>query len=126
MTTLIPTRDIAWRPSFLAAIVVAGSLVFVAASKVETVQRTYAVTELGNEEERLAEEQRRLRAELARLRSPGQLELLAAGLGLRSPAAGQVIVVADDPMALQAALNPTSAPQAVQGSLARSGAPRHD
>ena len=81
------------------------SLVFVAWAKMETVQITYSIDELVDEEERLAEEQRRLRAELASLRSPSTLEGLAPALGLAPPATGQVVVVTSDPAGLRAALD---------------------
>lgn len=82
-----------WATSVLIFALVTGALVFVAWAKMETVQITYDIDQLIDEEAALAEEQRRLRAELAELRSPRNLEGLAPDLGLVPPEPGQVVVV---------------------------------
>ncbi len=94
-----------WGAAILSCAAVAGGLIFVAWAKMETVQITYEVADLKAEEQELANEQRRLRAELAELRSPTKLQQMAPELGLVEPAPGQVFVVTDDPDALGAALD---------------------
>ncbi len=100
-----PPRRPRWGMAVASCVAVAGGLIFVAWAKMETVQITYAIAELRTEEQDLANEQRRLRAELAELRSPQRLEKLAPELELRKPEAGQVFVVTEDPDALEAALD---------------------
>lgn len=82
-----------WATSVLVFALVTSALVFVAWAKMETVQITYDIDQLIDEEAALAEEQRRLRAELAELRSPRNLEALAPDLGLVPPKPGQLVVV---------------------------------
>lgn len=94
----------------MTSVAVASSLIFVAWAKMETVQITYQIDDLIDEEERLGNEQRRLRAELAELRAPGHLETLAPALGLAAPKAGQVVVVTEDPEGLNAALSAGGGP----------------
>jgi cell division protein FtsL len=77
--------------------VIGAGFLFVVWAKVETVQLTYRIDDLVDEEKALAEEQRRLRAELATLRTPAALELLAPKLGLVEAEAGQIVVVPEDP-----------------------------
>ncbi len=107
-TGRVPVR---WsvRPSWGAAVVccvaVAAALIFVAWAKMETVQITYEIDALIDREEDLANTQRRLRAELAELRSPPALEALAPDLGLEPPEPGQVVVVTGDPEGLTAVLD---------------------
>lgn len=105
MTLTLRPQIVSWFPILIGAAVVAASLVFVVAAKVETVQRTYALDRLHDEERKLAEVQRRLRNELAILRSPARLEELAPGLELGPPTVGQVIVVTHDALALGEALD---------------------
>jgi cell division protein FtsL len=100
-----PPRRPHWGWAVASTVAVAAGLIFVAWAKVETVQITYRIAELRTEEQDLANEQRRLRAELAELRSPPRLEALAPDLGLRKPDAGQVFVVTEDPDALKEALH---------------------
>jgi len=88
----------------LTSVAVASALIFVAWAKMETVQITYQIGDLVEREGQHANEQRRLRAELAELRAPGHLETLAPALGLAAPKAGQVVVVTEDAAALGAAL----------------------
>jgi len=98
-------RPLGWGGAVLTTIAVASSLIFVAWAKMETVQITYQIDDLVDEGEKLSNDQRRLRAELAELRSPSHLETLAGDLGLAAPAAGQVVVVTEDPEGLNAALS---------------------
>jgi len=84
-----------WATSVTTFALVTGALIFVAWAKMETVQITYTIDDLIDQEAALAEEQRRLRTELAELRSPRHLETLAATLELVPPEPGQVIVVED-------------------------------
>lgn len=95
---------VGWLPAVTTTAVVALALVFVAWAKMQTVQITYRIDDLIDNEEKLANEQRRLRAHLAELRSPAHLELLAPALGLAAPKAGQVVLVTEDPDALNAML----------------------
>ncbi len=101
-----------WGLAVASTVAVAVGLIFVAWAKMETVQITYRIAELRTEEQDLANEQRRLRAELAELRSPPRLDALAPALGLGKPDAGQVFVVTEDPDALEAALHGADAPSA--------------
>ena len=103
-----PTRS-RWSAALLSCAAVAGGLIFVAWAKMETVQITYRVAELKAEEQELANDQRRLRAELAELRSPHALQALAPALGLVKPDKNQVFVVTDAPEALGEALEDASA-----------------
>ncbi len=93
----------------LTAACVATALIFVAWAKMETVQITYQINDLINEEEDLAAEQRRLRAKLAELRAPARLESLAPTLGLERAKPEQVVVITDDPDALSDSLIPHAA-----------------
>lgn len=86
-----------WKAVVATGSVIAAGFVFVAWAKMDTVQLTYRIDDLVDEEERLAEEQRRLRAQLATLRTPAALEALAPKLGLVEPGEGQIVVVPDDP-----------------------------
>lgn len=104
-----PPRRPHWGLAVASCVAVAVGLIFVAWAKMETVQITYQIADLRSEEQDLANEQRRLRAELAELRSPSRLEGLADELKLRAPEAGQVYVVTEDPVALEAALHDASA-----------------
>ena len=88
-----------WATSVTVFALVTAALVFVAWAKMETVQITYEIDDLIDEEAALAEEQRRLRAELAELRSPRQLEELAPTLGLVPPEPGQVVVIGEEGVA---------------------------
>ncbi|MBJ95652.1 MAG: hypothetical protein CMP23_14410 [Rickettsiales bacterium] len=90
--------------ALITSVAVAISLIFVAWAKMETVQITYQISDLVKEDDKLANDQRRLRAELAELRAPAYLENLAPQLGLAAPAAGQVVVVTENPEALSRAL----------------------
>ena len=94
--------------AIVTAACVATSLIFVAWAKMETVQITYAINDLIREEDGLAAEQRRLRAELAELRAPAQLEALAPTLGLVRAKPEQVVVITEDPEALAASLATTA------------------
>ena len=87
--------------------VVTSALMFVAWAKMETVQITYDIDALIDEETALAEEQRRLRTELAELRSPRALEQLAPSLGLVPPEPGQVVVVGDESVQVEPELSDT-------------------
>ena len=102
-TENLPT--LGWGGALLTSIAVCSALIFVAWAKMETVQITYQIQDLVSQEEKLSNEQRRLRAELAELRAPGHLETLAPVRGLAAPKAGQVVVVTEDPDALNAALS---------------------
>ena len=104
-----------WATSVTVFALVTASLVFVAWAKMDTVQITYAIDDLVDEEEQLAEEQRRLRAELANLRSPRHLETLAAALELIAPEPGQVVVIGDETTALDPLLDAEAARQGLGG-----------
>jgi cell division protein FtsL len=104
-----PPRRPRWGAAVVSCVAVCVGLIFVAWAKMETVQITYQIADLRTEEQDLANEQRRLRAELAELRSPPRLEGLAEGLELRKPEPGQVFVVTEDPDALEAALQDAAA-----------------
>ncbi|HCP45738.1 MAG TPA: hypothetical protein DIU15_06835 [Deltaproteobacteria bacterium] len=102
---MAPVRSQArWLGAVSTCVVVCVALVFVAWAKMETVQITYRIDQLIDDEEKLANEQRRLRARLAQLRSPAHLETLAPELGLAPPKPGQVVVVTENPEALNAML----------------------
>jgi cell division protein FtsL len=88
----------------ISCVAVAAALIFVAWAKMQTVQITYRIDELIDTEEELANDQRRLRTQLAELRSPRNLEALAPDLGLVPPEPGQVVVVTGDPEGLTAIL----------------------
>jgi cell division protein FtsB len=90
-----------WKAVVATAAVIAAGFVFVAWAKMDTVQLTYRIDDLADEEERLAEEQRRLRARLATLRTPAALEELAPKLGLVKPGEGQIVVVPEDAAPLE-------------------------
>jgi len=92
-----------WKAVVATAAVIGVGFVFVAWAKMDTVQLTYRIDDLVDEEERLAEEQRRLRAELATLRTPAALEALAPKLGLVEPGEGQIVVVPEDPAPVELA-----------------------
>ena len=63
-------------------------------SNFERTQRGYDLSQLENEEMRLKEINRKLRLELAILKSPQHLEELATGkLGMRQPSPEQIIVL---------------------------------
>lgn len=94
-----------WGVAVVCAVAVAASLIFVAWAKMQTVQITYRIDELADQEQELAEEQRRLRTELAGLRSPRRLHELAPDLGLSAPEPGHVVVVTRDPEGLAAVLH---------------------
>ena len=98
-------RSVGFAGALLTSVAVAVCLIFVAWAKMDTVQITYEIGELVTRNEQLATDQRRLRAELAELRSPAHLEALAPALGLATPKSGQVVVVTEDPVALSAALS---------------------
>lgn len=105
-----------WGVAVVCCAAVTAALIFVAWAKIETVQITYRIDELMDEEERLGVEQRGLRSKLAEIRSPRALEALAPGLGLVPPEPGQVVVVSSDPDGLAAALEP--APEvAAEGTI---------
>jgi len=93
-----------WTVAILATIAVTASLIFVAWAKMQTVQYTYAIGALVDEEEELANRQQILLSELAALRSPAKLHALAADLGLAPPKPGHVVVITGDPDGLTAAL----------------------
>ncbi len=59
----------------------------------EGTQLGYDLSELKRKEMKLLEENRKLRLELARLRSPSYLEKAIRGLGLKEPVAEQVITL---------------------------------
>jgi cell division protein FtsL len=99
--------------------VAAASLIFVAWAKMETVQITYQIDDLVDEEERLSREQRKLRSELAALRAPSRLEALAPGLGLQPPTPGQVVIVTEDPAALASVLEPAAVEPAAVDDIAQ-------
>jgi len=99
-----PTRS-RWGAALASSLAVTASLIFVAWAKMETVQITYEIDALMDIEEELAEEQRRLRSDLAELRSPQHLHELAPELGLAAPEPGHVIVVTGDPEGLAAVLD---------------------
>lgn len=105
-----------WATSLTSFVLLVGALSFVAWAKMETVQITYAIDDLVDEETALAEEQRRLRAELAELRSPRNLEALAADLGLQPPEPGQVVVIGDESTALDPLLSRDAAQEGLGGS----------
>ncbi len=98
-------RSLGFGGALLTSVAVAVCLIFVAWAKMETVQITYEIGKLVQREEKLSNDQRRLRAELAELRAPSHLEALAPELGLGAPKAGQVVVVTEDPEGLSAALS---------------------
>lgn len=104
-----------WATSVGVFALITASLVFVAWAKMDTVQITYEINALVDQEEQLAEEQRRLRAELAELRSPRNLETLAATLELIPPAPGQVVVIGDETTALDPLLDAESARKGLGG-----------
>ena len=113
-----PTRSLPlprWATSVGVFVLVTASLMFVAWAKMDTVQITYAIDALVDEEEQLAEEQRRLRTKLAELRSPRHLETLAATLELIPPEPGQVVVIGDESTALDPLLDAESARQGLGG-----------
>ncbi len=62
-------------------------------SNFEATQKGYDISQLKNEEMRLMDVNRKLRLELAILKSPQKLETLAAKLGLRQPSPDQIIVL---------------------------------
>ena len=103
-TAVRPGVRLRWGAAVVCCVAVAGALIFVAWAKMQTVQITYRIDELVDQEEDLANTQRRLRAELAELRSPRSLDALAPELGLEAPKPGQVIVVTGDPEGLTAVL----------------------
>ncbi|MCP4870635.1 MAG: hypothetical protein GY898_18185 [Proteobacteria bacterium] len=94
-----------WGAALISAVAVTASLIFVAWAKMETVQITYEIDDLIDTEQELAEEQRRLRSQLAELRSPQALHQLAPELGLAAPEPGHVVVVTGDPEGLAAVLD---------------------
>jgi len=85
-----------WAMSVTVFVLVTAALIFVAWAKMQTVQITYKIDDLIDQESWLAAEQRRLRTELAELRSPRHLETLAPELGLVPPKPGQLVVVGDE------------------------------
>lgn len=93
-----------WGAAVVCCVSVTAALIFVAWAKMETVQITYRIDELIDQEEELANTQRLLRAELAELRSPRALDALAPDLGLEAPKPGQVLVITGDPEGLTAVL----------------------
>lgn len=62
-------------------------------SNFEATQKGYDISQFKNEEMRLMDVNRKLRLELAILKSPQKLETLAANLGLRQPTHKQIIVL---------------------------------
>jgi cell division protein FtsL len=63
-------------------------------SNFERTQLGYDLSQLKKEEMKLRETNRKLRLELAILKSPGKLEALAIGrLGLKQPSADQIIIL---------------------------------
>ena len=62
-------------------------------SNFEMTQRGYDISQLKSEEMKLMEINRKLRLELAILKSPKNLEALAKKLGLRQPAPDQIIIL---------------------------------
>lgn len=103
-TAIRPGLSPSWGAAVVCCVAVAASLIFVAWAKMQTVQITYRIDELIDREEDLANTQRRLRSELAELRSPRSLDALAPELGLEAPEPGQVVVVTGDPEGLTAVL----------------------
>ena len=99
-----PSPRLRWGAAVVCCVAVASALIFVAWAKMQTVQITYRIDELVDQEEDLANTQRRLRAQLAELRSPRALDALAEELGLEAPKPGQVVVVTGDPEGLTAVL----------------------
>ncbi len=102
-----PARTVRWGAAVVCAGAVTASLIFVAWAKMETVQITYEIDALMDREQELAEQQRRLRSELAELRSPQRLHELAPELGLAPPEPGHVVVITGDPEGLVAVLDRT-------------------
>jgi len=62
-------------------------------SNFEMTQRGYDISQLKNEERKLMDINRKLRLDLAILKSPQNLEANAKKLGLRQPTPGQIIVL---------------------------------
>ncbi len=62
-------------------------------SNFEVTQKGYDISKLKNEERRLMDVNRKLRLELAILKSPNNLETLAKRLGLKQPSPEQIIVL---------------------------------
>lgn len=62
-------------------------------SNFEMTQKGYDISQLKNEEIRLMDINRKLRLELAILKSPQNLEKLAKKLGLKQPSPEQIIVL---------------------------------
>jgi cell division protein FtsL len=82
-----------WASVVTTFVLIASALSFVAWAKVQTLRMTYRVEALIEREDQLAEQQRRLRAELAALRSHEHLESLAPTLALGAPKPEQIVVV---------------------------------
>lgn len=91
--TAPPPLRMRWRLLVPLALAATAALCFVAWARTETVQLTYALSRLAQEEERLLDEQRRLRTELGELRAPRALDALAPSLGLREAGKDEVVVV---------------------------------
>jgi hypothetical protein len=102
-----------WTVAILATVAVTSSLIFVAWAKMQTVQYTYAIDDLVDTEEDLANRQRILRSDLAAMRSPAKLHALAPSLGLAPPEPGHVVVITGDPEGLAAALIEDEDPQSL-------------
>lgn len=62
-------------------------------SNFEMTQKGYDISQLKNEEMRLMDENRKLKIELAILKSPQSLETRAKKLGLNQPSPEQIVVV---------------------------------
>ncbi len=62
-------------------------------SNFEMTQRGYDISQLKNEERKLMDISRKLKLDLAILKSPQKLEARAKKLGLRQPTPGQIIVL---------------------------------
>ena len=62
-------------------------------SNFEVTQKGYDISRLKDEEMHLMDVNRKLRLELAILKSPKNLEILAKELGLRQPSPNQIIVL---------------------------------
>jgi cell division protein FtsL len=81
---------------FLVAImlfVLMGSCIGHVWSNFEMTQKGYTISQLKNEEMRLIDINRKLKIEMATLKSPQSLETQARKLGLNQPSPGQIVVV---------------------------------
>jgi len=108
-----PVPRLRWGVGLACCVALATSLIFVAWAKMQTVQYTYAIDDLVDTEEDLANRQRILRSDLAAMRSPAKLHALAPSLGLAPPEPGHVVVITGDPEGLAAALIEDEDPQSL-------------